>query len=149
MCRVKEDYQSRVLSQSHLEFSQKIEAKEKAYEQEAADVFIQLVIAYIQSDQGCLFMIEHQEESIGYAFFVIEPNPRTDGFVGTLAEIYVAPAWRRKQFAKLALSEGIRWLQDHGIEQCYVSVYKHNLDAISFYEKMGFGVSDYRMVKVW
>nr|NNM89451.1 GNAT family N-acetyltransferase [Bacilli bacterium] len=134
----------------HLDFSHTMEAdeNEKACEPVAVNVFMQLAIAYIQSDQGCLFMMEHQEETVGYAFFVVEPNQRTDGIVGTLAEIYVAPAWRRNHFAKSAVVEGLRWLQDHGIDQCYVSVYKHNLVAISFYEKMDFLVSDYRMLKV-
>ncbi len=138
------------LRQLHLDFSLTMEANanEKACEPVAVDVFMQLVIAYIQAGQGCLFMMEHQEETVGYALFIIDPNPPNDEFVGTLAEIYVAPAWRRNHFAKSAVVEGLRWLQDHGIDQCYVSVYKHNLAAISFYEKMDFLVSDYRMLKV-
>lgn len=52
--------------------------------------------------------------------------------------IYIRPAFKRRGFGKYLIDKAIEIARAQGKELIWLGVWEHNLNAIAFYEKMGF-----------
>lgn len=68
---------------------------------------------------------------------------------GSLHDLYVADAYRKKGLAAAMLSDAQDWLRKQGVKQVDLAVHKDNTAALDLYHKMGWQdePDDYRYLK--
>lgn len=54
----------------------------------------------------------------------------------------VIPDYRSKGIGTMLIQKCLEWAKENGFQKMYVNAYFHNLRAISFYKKSGFGETD-------
>jgi mycothiol synthase len=64
--------------------------------------------------------------------------------VGLFEPVGTHPDYQHQGLGKAVMLEGLRRLQEHGMEQAIVSTYEENSPAIRFYESLGFQL-EYRL----
>jgi len=65
-------------------------------------------------------------------------NEVVDPLVGMSEYIFVRPAWRGKKIAPAMISEGLLYLQEHGLQRAQLEVRAFNRMAIGLYEVLGY-----------
>jgi ribosomal protein S18 acetylase RimI-like enzyme len=90
-------------------------------------------------------MINDDGERVGYAWFA--PEERASGRVAFIYDIAVYPAYRRKGYAQLALSEITAYARDNGCYAVQLHVHGFNTGARELYRKAGFIETDVTMLK--
>jgi len=65
-------------------------------------------------------------------------NEVVDPLVGMSEYIFVRPAWRGKKIAPAMISEGLLYLQEHGLQKAQLEVRAINRKAIDLYEVLGY-----------
>jgi ribosomal protein S18 acetylase RimI-like enzyme len=65
-------------------------------------------------------------------------NEVVDPSVGMSEYIFVRPAWRGRKIAPAMISEGLLYLQEHGLQKAHLEVRATNRNAIDLYEVLGY-----------
>lgn len=68
-------------------------------------------------------------------------NERTGKRIGNTEYIFVLPKWRKRGIAAYLISQGLTYLQAHGLEQAQLEVRASNPSALNLYQRLGFRVS--------
>lgn len=85
------------------------------------------------------YFIEHQLQSVGFIKIKNNLNPNLSINSGIeLEKIYVLPEYKGMGIGKLALKEIIKRTAELGKKKLFLYVIDTNINAISFYEKLGF-----------
>lgn len=95
---------------------------------------------WLQAGDGCLLVAEREGRPAGFAFFRIREGDwsfETDGRMGELEALSVAPELRRWGVGSLLMEEVERRLVDGGIDFIGLAVISGNEDALAFYERWG------------
>jgi len=90
-------------------------------------------LAYSDHRAGFVLYTEGQPAGLVGAFF--EEAPEHRGFIRAL---WVAPAVRHLRGGELLVSAATRWLIEHGSTLVYAWVTDANVNAMQFYQRLGF-----------
>ena len=66
--------------------------------------------------------------------------------VGSIAEFYIRPHWRRQGYGRELAQRAIDFLWERGISQIELSVLYGNDRALAFWGSLGFEIAKYQMV---
>ncbi len=83
----------------------------------------------------------------GYAFITESFDPLTFDRMGIIGEVYIASDFRRKGAGMQLLRAAESWFVGRSIKNIQVFVTRTNDAAVALYQKAGYTVFDYRMVK--
>ena len=85
------------------------------------------------------YFIEHELKSVGFLKIKYNSSPDFQNENSAeLEKIYVLPKYKGKGIGKSALIEIIKHTTTLGIKNLFLGVIDSNLNAIAFYEKLGF-----------
>jgi ribosomal protein S18 acetylase RimI-like enzyme len=93
------------------------------------------------STEGSIFYFLYDgEELAGYMKFNIDAALTEDMGADSLEveRIYIRPAFKRKGLGRLLIDKAIEIARTQGKQLIWLGVWEHNVNAIAFYEKMGF-----------
>lgn len=90
----------------------------------------------LAGDQVAAFLAG--EPAAGIALVTLRPNVWYDGPVGTLDELYVAPAHRNQGLGADLLSAAEAWVSASGGNLLQINVDGEDIDARRFYERHGY-----------
>jgi ribosomal protein S18 acetylase RimI-like enzyme len=76
------------------------------------------------------------------AYWTPQEGQPQDLRTGYTEDIFVRPAWRGKGIARAAITEGLRYLKEHGLQEAHLAVRALNENALGLYQGLG-----YRTVK--
>lgn len=99
-----------------------------------------------------LMIIEEENKSIGFIDAIIIKFKRTGwkykfDTIGHLNDIFIQENYRRKGYFKEALNQLLRMFKQRKIKYCNLMVDVENEDAINSYQKLGFKIGNYKMLK--
>jgi ribosomal protein S18 acetylase RimI-like enzyme len=88
-------------------------------------------------------------EFIGYIYGYIQSLPSLFKLrkVGYLDSIIVSKKYRKKNFASMLKNEFFSWLEKKKIKLCQINVASINKNTIKVYDKWGFKIDQYRLIK--
>ncbi len=110
--------------------------------------FIRQVSNMMARKEGMVYLLETQSrEPAGYIFVTETLDPNTFDRIGIIGEIFIEEPFRGRGAGRQALAAGEKWLMGRGIESYQVFVTRTNVHAVDLYQKNGYSVYDYRMVK--
>ncbi len=110
--------------------------------------FLRQVGAMMSRREGMVYLLESaNREPAGYVFVTETLDPNTWDRTGIIGEIYIEDAFRGRGAGKQALQAAESWLASRGLRSYQVFVTKSNVHAIELYQKNGYAIYDYRMVK--
>lgn len=110
--------------------------------------FLRQVGAMMSRQEGMVFLLETaNREPVGYVFVTETLDPNTWDRTGILGEIFIEDAFRGRGAGKQALQAAETWLAGRGLRSYQVFVTKSNVHAVELYQKNGYAIYDYRMVK--
>lgn len=98
---------------------------------------------YMQSPQwvaGTMIAAFAGEALVGgvHVYWNAEENRQTGQKIGFTEDIFVRPAWRGRGIARAAIIEGLRYLQEHGLEEAHLGVRALNENALGLYQRLGY-----------
>lgn len=100
---------------------------------------------FMQSSQwsvGTSMAAFHDDELIGNVavFWDEAANQKTGNKIGYTEYIFVVPAWRGKNLARALITNGLKYLKEHGLEEAHLGVRAQNQNALSLYTRLGYEV---------
>ncbi len=118
----------------------------KARQESAA--FVRQVSAMMSQGEGHALMFDTPDgESVGYMFVTEMFEPITAERTGVIGELYVEEALRGRGAGAQILQAAEHWMAGRGIRTYQIFVTKTNVKAVELYQKHGYVVVDYRMIK--
>ncbi|MCI0184306.1 GNAT family N-acetyltransferase [Sulfoacidibacillus ferrooxidans] len=115
--------------------------------QEAA-TFVSQINRMMTQNEGLALMIETASgENVGYVFITESLDPLSMERIGIIGEMYMEETWRGQGAGTFALQESEKWLSNRGTRAFQIFVTKTNVDAVQLYQKNGYAIVDYRMIK--
>ncbi len=107
------------------------------------------------SGMGGPVLFRHIQELFGKLFFVAEYDGKIIGYIlggihledetmGKLIRIGVAHGYQRKECGTKLTEALFSSMREHGVRKVHLTVAETNLQAISFYKKIGFVKKEYR-----
>jgi len=86
-------------------------------------------------------------ERIGLANFQIYEHPRNPSLlVGSIAEFYIRPAYRRQGYGGALAERVVRYLWDLDVNHIELNVQYGNARALAFWGALGFEIASYKLV---
>jgi ribosomal protein S18 acetylase RimI-like enzyme len=84
----------------------------------------------------------HKEELIGNValFWDEAENQKTGNKIGYTEYIFVLPAWRGRNVARVLITRGLRHLKEKGLTEAHLGVRAKNRNALSLYTSLGYEV---------
>ncbi len=115
--------------------------------QESAN-FVRQLSSMMSRGEGHVLMLDTPGgDPVGYAFVTEAFDPLSFERTGIIGEMYVEETLRGRGAGTQALQAAERWLAGRGIRTYQIFVTKTNVEAVDLYQKNGYGIVDYRMVK--
>lgn len=86
-----------------------------------------------------LFVARADGSPVGFmdARITVDPSIFVERF-GSVSNMYVRPAYRRRGIGSALMEAAQRWCADHGAPELRLNVVSPNRDAIDFYRAVGF-----------
>lgn len=81
------------------------------------------------------YLVAEDKEIIGY--ILVERNEAYPGS-GSVNDLFVQPAHRRKGVAQQLITVGLEWLRAAGVKEVTIAVHSRNKAALSLYRAVGF-----------
>jgi len=116
---------------------------------ENAEAWLSFTLKGAQEGRATVLLAQTNEEPVGFIHFTYPKNEKLQTslkFV-TIHEIYVKPPHRRSGIATRLLKEALEKAREKGFTNVKLSALSSNVEAIQFYEKSGFRVYRYGMLK--
>ncbi|MHB1627461.1 MAG: GNAT family N-acetyltransferase [Bacilli bacterium] len=118
----------------------------KARQESAA--FVRQLSALMSQGEGQALMFDTPDgQSVGYVFATEVVEPISAERTGVIGELYVEEALRGRGAGTQMLQAAEHWMAGRGIRTYQIFVTKTNVKAVELYQKHGYGVVDYRMIK--
>ncbi|PWI57048.1 GNAT family N-acetyltransferase [Sulfoacidibacillus thermotolerans] len=115
--------------------------------QEGAQFVAQLNRMTIQREGHALMVETVHGEPAGYVFVTETIDPLSMDKIGILGELFIEDSWRNQGADTFALQEAEKWLLARGTHIFQVFVTKTNVEGVNLYQKNGYSIIDYRMIK--
>ncbi len=115
--------------------------------QEGANFVAQLHRMTAQREGQALILDTSTGEPVGYVFITESVDPLSKERMGIIGEMFIEEPWRKQGAGTFALQEAEKWLTARGTFTFQIFVTKINVDAVHMYQKNGYSVVDYRMIK--
>lgn len=124
------------LNQVHLEKSVHFKSK---YERFTFEQRMKPLLAKAENGRLKIDMLQDEDSGryVGYCISSIE------GGQGEIESIYIESEYRKYGHGGRLMEEALNWFQEHGIENILIDVVYDNGDALPFYERYGFHISNY------
>ena len=81
------------------------------------------------------FICRLDSEFIGFTFFGLQDNNKTEGFIG---ELFVKPKHRKNGIATRLLEEATKWITENECTFIEIDVNTKDISALKLYKKLGF-----------
>ncbi|MEM2912282.1 MAG: GNAT family N-acetyltransferase [Candidatus Bathyarchaeia archaeon] len=115
-----------------------------------ADKWIKFIRDSLAGKKSFLFVAKRGNKPIGFAHgSVLREYPlEVSEFAGTINDLYVSPEFRGKGIGKKLVFESLNRLKAEGVKVVRLMVVIENMSAVKLYEKFGFKIYQYGMMKV-
>lgn len=112
-------------------------------------VWVKLVREGLTSGKNFLLVAKNKNKLVGFAYAsIFRDYPFVvSELVGAINDVYVSPEYRGKGIGKKLLAECLSKLKAKGVNSVRVTVLTESKAANKLYEKSGFKVSKYGMIK--
>jgi len=96
--------------------------------------------AELSTEGSTFYFLYDNEELAGYMKFNVAAALTEDMGADSLEveRIYIRPAFKRRGLGKYLIEKAIETASAQGKKLIWLGVWEHNVNAIAFYEKMGF-----------
>lgn len=115
--------------------------------QESANFVRQLAAMMSRGEGQALLFDTPDGAAVGYVFVTETIEPLSAERTGIIAEMYVEETLRERGAGTQILQAAERALSGRGIRIYQIFVTKVNEKAVDLYQKNGYGIVDYRMIK--
>lgn len=113
-----------------------------------ADTYVKSVREDLAEKQGFLLVAKSRSKLVGFIYATISSRPvEITRTIGSINDLYVLPEYRGRGMGRKLMAECLSKLKDAKVEVVYIRVLVENKIAISLYEKLGFKVYNYGMMK--
>ena len=94
----------------------------------------------LSAEGSTFYFLYDDEERVGYMKFNVDVALTEDRGADSLEveRIYIRPAFKRKGLGRFLIDKAIEIARTQGKQLIWLGVWEHNVNAIAFYEKMGF-----------
>jgi len=117
--------------------------------EENADKWIKFIRNSLVEKKSFLFVAKSSNKPIGFAYGSVFPEYflEVSELVGTLNDVYVLPEFRGKGIGKKLIVKSLHRLKTEGVKTVRLMVLTENEVAVQLYEKLGFKIYRYGMIK--
>ena len=110
-----------------------------------------LYLDYLQNPDSCIWIAEEDERVMGVIIAKVHqraqiPMYKANQFV-VVEEICVSESFRGRGIGKQLMKTVEDWAGEQGVEQVQLSVWTKNIDAVNFYDALGYAPFLIRMRK--
>lgn len=109
---------------------------------------IELAEKSILNNKSNIFVVEHEEEFLGYLEMTKENDYFTNKPIGYISAIAVTSSSEGKGVGKLLMKKAETWCAENQCTELVLDVFKANQNAIMFYRHLGFEEEIVKMVKI-
>jgi len=116
-----------------------------------ADKWIKFIRDSLAEKRSCLFVAKSGNKPVGFAYgSVFREHPlEVLEFVGNINDVYVLPEFRGKGIGKKLIAKSLNRLKVEGVKAVRLTVLTKNEIAVKLYEKFGFKIYRYGMIKAF
>jgi len=113
------------------------------------DRWLKFVRDGLASERNFLLIAKNKKKLVGFAFASTPRDYPLDvaEFVGVINDVYVLPEFRGKGIGKKLVVECLKRLKAHKVDAVRLMVLTENRTGIKLYEKLGFSICTYGMIK--
>jgi len=114
-----------------------------------ANRWVEFVREGLVSGRNFLSVAKSGREPVGYAFASVSRDFPLEvaEFVGSINDVYVLPEFRGKGIGKRLVIKCIEKMKAKGVTAARLAVLTENTTAVKLYEKLGFRIYRYGMLK--
>lgn len=104
----------------------------------------------IENDASKFYIVENNDEVVAYAKFNFDKAQTEEGHENTLEvqRIYVLKDYKGNRIGKNLMQKAIEIARENNLDYVWLGVWEHNINAIKFYEKLGFEKFDTHIFKL-
>lgn len=129
----------------------KLVQSERKYDKNIKDSFIvsNNYVNLYNKDNNVLFGACENNLIVGFIYGYIKYKASdfvTKG-IAQIDALYVLDNYRNKGIGKKLIDKFYEWCEENNIKIVEISVFKNNTNAYNLYEKLGYEVTEYKMVK--
>ena len=129
----------------------KLVQSERKYDKNIKESFVVTnnYVNLYNKDNNVLFVARENNLTVGFIYGYIKYKASdfvTKG-VAQIDALYVLDNYRNKGIGKKLIDKFYEWCEEDNIKIIEISVFKNNTNAYNLYEKLGYEVTEYKMVK--
>lgn len=104
----------------------------------------------IKDNYSKFYIVENDEEVVAYMKLNFDKAQTEKDYYNTIEvqRIYVLQEYKGKQIGKKLMQKAIEIAKDKNLNYIWLGVWEHNINAIKFYEKLGFKKFDTHIFKL-
>ncbi len=132
-----------------------------AFHQQAAPDFFQestsppptlaTIEALLENESGAWFLADHERAVIGFVTVQIRPPAQEPYLVperrALVQNLGMLSAWRGQGIGRTLMEAAEAWARQHGATRLVLNVWEFNVDALRFYETLGYSAFSRNMWK--
>lgn len=96
-----------------------------------------VIEGYVSHPQVCCFITEQADEVMGFITACLSSHPVMEGLVGTIEELYVRPAFRRRSFGSQLAQAAVSFLRHGGAGVLKTHTCADSKVAQAFWKSLG------------
>ena len=129
----------------------KLVQSERKYDKNIKENFVVTnnYVNLYNKDNNILYISCDNEKPVGFIYGYIKYEQSNFVFdsVAQIDALYVLDNYRNKGIGKKLIDKFYEWCEENNIKIVEISVFKNNTNAYNLYEKLGYEVTEYKMVK--